>query len=321
MRVGVAIPTWGPFSDVQVLSDVLARVEELGFESAWFSDHVAIPTYATDRFAPPLFEPLALAGWALSAFPRLRVGTDVLVAPYRHPILLAAMAGSLDRLSGGRLTLGLGVGYLRGEFDALQVPLDQRGAITDEVLDALRVLWEGDGPRHFSGTRVRFDDVLPTAVPSNGVALWIGGNGDAARARAATRGDGWHPLYPDPATYARGRADIEAARARAGRTTPFTYSYSASLCRVLSTRRTEWRWDAGSGAPLRPEYRYAPEFPCGEDGRPLLCGTAEEVRGDVEAYRRAGVDHIVLRVWASTSHQDLDGVMEQLGRWAEVFEL
>jgi len=321
MRVGVAIPTWGPFSDVPVLSDVLARVEELGFESVWFSDHVAIPTYATDRFSPPLFEPLALAGWVLSRYPRLRVGTDVLVAPYRHPVLLAAMAGSIDRLSGGRLTLGLGVGYLKGEFDALGVPVDQRGAITDEVLDALRVLWESEGPRHFLGSRVQFDDVLPTAVPSGGVALWVGGNGDAARSRAAVRGDGWHPLYPDPATYARGRAEIEAARARAGRSAPFTYSYSASLCRVLSTRRTKWRSSAGSGETLRPEYRYAPDFPYDDGGRPLLCGTADEVRGDIEAYRRAGVEHIVLRIWASAAHLDLDGVMDQLGRWAEVFEL
>ena len=321
MRVGVAIPTWGPFGDAEILSDILARVEDLGFESAWFSDHVAIPTYATDRFAPPLFEPLALAGWVLSRFPRLRVGTDVLVAPYRHPVLLAAMAGSIDRLSGGRLTLGLGVGYLRGEFDALQIPVGRRGAITDEVLDALRVLWEGNGPRHFVGSHVRFDEVLPTAVPTGGVPLWVGGNGDAARARAATRGDGWHPLYPDPATYAKGRADIEVARERAGRSTPFTYSYSASLCRVLSTRRTEWRSNAGPGTPLRPEYQYAPDFPYSESGRPLLCGTADEVRGDVEDYRRAGVEHIVLRIWASTSHLDLDGVIDQLGRWAEVFEL
>ena len=321
MRVGVAIPTWGPFADVELLSDVLARVEELGFESAWFSDHVAIPTYATDRFWPPLFEPLALASWTLSRFDRLRVGTDVLVAPYRHPVLLSAMAGSIDRLSGGRLTLGLGVGYLRGEFSALQIPADQRGSITDDVLDALRVLWEGDGARNFSGDHFQFADVLPTAEPVAGVPLWIGGNGATARARAATRGDGWHPLYPDPADYARGRSEIDAARERLGRSTPFTYSYSAALCRVLTKPRSDWGAGPGSASSIRPEYRYAPDFPSDDHGRPLLCGTAEQVAADVEAYRRAGVEHMVLRVWASGSRSDLDSITDQLVRWRDVFEL
>jgi probable F420-dependent oxidoreductase len=319
MRVGVAIPTWGPFGDAGILAQVLPAVEELGFESAWFSDHVAIPTYATDRFAPPLFEPLSLASWALSRTTTLRIGTDVLVAPYRHPVLLAAIAGTIDRLSRGRLTLGVGVGYLRGEFAALQIPVGERGSITDEVLDALRVLWEGDGPRHFSGQHVRFDDVLPAAVPAAGVPLWVGGNGDKARARAASRGDGWHPLYPDPATYARGRSDIEAARERAGRSGPFTFSYSASLCRVVESRRSEW--PSSTDSSLRPEYRYAPEFPRNDDGRPLLVGTADEVAGDLDAYRRSGVEHVVLRIWASGARLDLDRAMDQLRRWAEICDL
>jgi len=321
MRVGVAIPTWGPFADVEVLSDFLARVEELGFESAWFSDHVAIPTYATDRFWPPLFEPLALAAWVLSRYGRLRVGTDVLVAPYRHPVLLAAMAGSIDRLSGGRLTLGLGVGYLRGEFSALQIPVDQRGSITDDVLDALRVLWEEEGPRSFAGDHFRFEDVLPTAEPLGGVPLWIGGNGPMARARAARRGDGWHPLYPGPGDYAKGRDEIDAARERLGRSGPFTYSYSAALCRVLTSRRNDWKAKAGTAPALRPEYHYAPDFPTDEDGRPLLCGTADQVSADIEAYRRSGVEHMVLRVWAAGTRSDLDGVMDQLERWRDIFEL
>jgi probable F420-dependent oxidoreductase len=320
MRVGVAVPTWGPFSDVEVLSRCLARVEQLGFESAWFSDHVAIPAYATDRFAPPLLEPLSLAAWALARHPELRIGTDVLVAPYRHAVLLAAMAGSIDRLSGGRLTLGLGTGYLRGEFSALQIPIDERGSITDEVLDVLRVLWEGEGPRSFSGPRVHFDDILPTAEPASGVPLWIGGNGDTARARAALRGDGWHPLYPDPVAYARGRADIAATREQEGRSGPFTYSYSAALCRVLSKRRTEWP-SAQSGQQIRPEYQYAPDFPSDDGGRPLLCGTADEVAADIEAYRRAGVEHMVLRIWTAGSREGTEGAMDQLSRWAEVCEL
>jgi probable F420-dependent oxidoreductase len=321
VRVGVAIPTWGPFADVYVLEDFLSLVEELGFESAWFSDHVAIPPYATDRFAPPLIEPLSLAAWTLARHERLRIGTDVLVAPYRHPLLLAAIAGSVARLSGGRLVLGMGIGYLRGEFAALQIPIEDRATITDEVLDALRVLWHDDGPRHYEGRHIRFADVFPSIEPTDdAVPIWVGGNNAKARARAATRGDGWHPLYPTPAAYARGRADIEAQRAERGLTAPFTYSYSAALCRVMRTARVDWQ-TADDAAALRPEYRYAPEFPRTADGRPLLCGTAEQVAADIDSYHRSGVEHVVLRVWTTAPKSELGSVMDQLHRWAEVFGL
>jgi alkanesulfonate monooxygenase SsuD/methylene tetrahydromethanopterin reductase-like flavin-dependent oxidoreductase (luciferase family) len=252
---------------------------------------------------------------------RLKIGTDVLVAPYRNPLLLAAMAGSVARLSGGRLVLGMGIGYLRGEFAALQIRVEDRAAITDEVLDALRVLWQNDGPHHYEGQHIRFDDILPTTDPEDAVPIWVGGNNSRARARAAQRGDGWHPLYPTFSDYARGREDIDARRAELGLTAPFTYSYSAALCRVMRTARVDWQNPVGGDAELRPEYRYAPDFPRTAEGRPVLCGTAEQVAGDVDSYRRAGVEHLVLRVWTSGPETELSSVMDQLRRWAEVFGL
>jgi probable F420-dependent oxidoreductase len=318
MRFGVAVPTWSPFADLDAFADFVSLAEELGYDGVWFSDHVAVPSYATDRFDPPMLEPLALAAWVLARHGRLRVGTDVLVAPYRHPLLVAAMAGSIQRLSAGRLLLGFGIGYLRGEFDALGVPLRRRAALTDEVLAALRTAWSGRGPHTFSGDAFTFDDVLPVAVPSPPVPILVGGNNVHARARAARFGDGWHPLYPSPEDYQAGRGEIERLRTEHAATAPsFLYSYSAAACLVTERPLA----GGGAGQPpgeLRPEYRYAPDLPRDPGGRPLLCGSAEQVAGDIGRYRRAGVEHMVLRVWNASSRFGVEGAMDQLRKWTEL---
>jgi probable F420-dependent oxidoreductase len=313
----VALATWGPFADPGALSDFVGLAEELGYESVWLADHVAIPAYATDRFDPPMLEPLALAGWVLARHDRLRVGTDVLVAPYRHPLLVAAIAGSLQRLSNGRMLLGVGIGYLRGEFAALGVDPRRRAPMTDEALAALRTAWSGRGPHSFAGHAFGFDDVLPVAVPDQPVPLLVGGNNTRARARAARLGDGWHPLYPTPEAYAAGRAEIERLRSADASAGPFLFSYSAAAC-VITDRRLEGRGAGPAQEEARPEYLYAPAIPRDESGRPLLCGSAEQVAADVDAYRRAGVEHMVLRVWGSASRFGPEGAMAQLRRWAEV---
>jgi probable F420-dependent oxidoreductase len=317
MRFGVAVPTWGPFADLGALADFLSLVEELGYESAWFADHVAIPPYATDRFDPPMLEPLALAGWALARHERLRIGTDVLVVPYRHPLLVAAMAGSLQRVSAGRLLLGVGIGYLEGEFAALGLPVRLRAPMTDEALDALRTVWSGRGPHTFSGHAFEFHDVLPVAVPPVPVPILVGGNNPNARARAARLGDGWHPLYPSPDDYSAGREEIERLRSHDRITRPFLFSFSAAATVV-----TERPIDGGGAGPasgdVRPEYRYAPAIPADGRGRTLLCGSRDQVADDVVAYRRAGVEHMVLRVWNAASRFGIEGAMDQLRMWTEI---
>jgi probable F420-dependent oxidoreductase len=316
MRWGVAVPTWGPFADLGALSDFLSLAEELGYESAWFADHVAVPSYATDRFDPPMLEPLALAGWALARHQALRVGTDVLVAPYRHPLLVAAMAGSLQRVSNGRLLLGVGIGYLRGEFEALGLDPRRRAPVTDEALEVLRAVSSGRGPHSFSGQSFDFDDILPVAVPDEPVPLLVGGNNANARARAARLGDGWHPLYPTPVEYQAGRNEIERLRSEDGTARPFLYSFSAAGCLI-----TERPLQGASVAPVeeqRPEYGYAPTIPRDASGRPLLVGSPEQVARDVDVYRHAGVEQVVLRVWGSASRFGPEGAMDQLRKWAEV---
>jgi probable F420-dependent oxidoreductase len=302
------------------MTDFLSLVEDLGFHSAWFADHVAVPSYATDRFDPPMLEPLALATWALAKHDALHVGTDVLVAPYRHPILVAATAGSVQRLSDGRLMLGVGIGYLVGELAALGIDADRRGPKTDETLEALRLLWSGRGPHSYSGRFLRFEDVLPVAVPTQPVPILVGGNNATACRRAAHFGDGWHPLYPSPSDYGACRQRIEALRTADGKESQFLFSFSALHCEITDGPIGGGR----TGSPTReqrPEYDYAPKRPRDGNGRPLLCGSPEQVTGDIDAYRDAGVDQMVLRVWNSSSGTGADGALDQLRRWAEVLKL
>ena len=194
----------------------------------------------------------------------------------------------------------------------------------------IRVEYEADGQRHaaplkwldsfsmrnFTNAQI-FDDILPVAVPSPPVPILVGGNNPNARARAARLGDGWHPLYPTPDAYAAGREEIDRLRAADGATTPFLYSYSSAAC-VITRRPLQGGGAEHTAGDSRPEYRYAPDFPHDKDGRPMLCGSPDQVAADLDRYRRAGVEQMVLRVWNATSRGGVEGAMDQLRRWAEV---
>ena len=125
---------------------LIGDAERLGYDSVWFGDHLIVPGYAVRQTDPHWYEALSCAILGMGMTQRLSFGMDVLVAPYRNPILLAKMAATASELSSGRLMLGLGVGFLKGEFEALGAPFARRGPMTDECLKVLRLLFEGRGP-------------------------------------------------------------------------------------------------------------------------------------------------------------------------------
>ena len=198
MRLGVHLPQYGRAAGPATIRRAAVQAEELGFDDVWVSDHLAVPADAT---YPPafLYEPVVTLTWAAAATTRVGLGTSVLVLPYRHPLHLAKELASLDLLSGGRLVVGAAAGWLEGEFDALGVPFAERGARTDEAIDALRACWEGPDPVAFDGPTVRLDTMRVQPRPGRHIPIWVGGASPPALRRAAARGDGWHGTFLDPA--------------------------------------------------------------------------------------------------------------------------
>ncbi|OQR65759.1 LLM class F420-dependent oxidoreductase [Streptomyces maremycinicus] len=177
MRIGVNVPNFGPGANPDNLARWAKTAEGLGFDLLMLSDHVAITSDVARQYPAPFYEPFTTLSWLAGITTRIELGTTVLIAPYRPALLVARMAANLHQLSGGRLILGVGVGWAREEFEALGVPFERRGALTDELLRALRAAWENE------------DDYRCGQIP-----LWVGGNSDAGIRRAVRFGSPWHPL-------------------------------------------------------------------------------------------------------------------------------
>jgi probable F420-dependent oxidoreductase len=183
---------------------VAAAAEEQGFESVWIPEHLVFPAempatypYTDAGFPPvtpstPLFDPWVVLGYIASATRSVRLGTQIYVLPLRHPLATARSVVTVDRLSGGRVTVGIGVGWLEEEFDALGQSFHDRGPRTDEIVGLLRQLWTEETvehhSEHFDFGPVRFE---PKPVQKPGPPIEIGGASPAALRRAGRLGDGW----------------------------------------------------------------------------------------------------------------------------------
>jgi probable F420-dependent oxidoreductase len=167
--------------------------EQVGFESLWVGDHIALPDNDDNPREQPRIEALVALAHLAALTDRIRLGAGVIVLPQRQPVLLAKQLASIDHLSNGRLTVGIGVGYLAPELSALGVPLAERGARTDEYLAAMRVLWAEPEPR-FDGRFVAFADVFerPRPVQRPHPPIVVGGQSQAAYRRTIEQGNGWY---------------------------------------------------------------------------------------------------------------------------------
>jgi probable F420-dependent oxidoreductase len=230
VKVGVVPFNTGPFLAPGALGDMAAEIESLGFESMWTFEHVVVPHDYESRYpyspngklavagGDPLVDPLVAISWAAARTTTLRFGTGVNILPQVNPLYLAKQAASIDHLSGGRLLLGLGVGWLEEEFDALGVPFADRGARADEYIDAMTAAWSGEVVE-FRGRFVDWHgwEMQPPPAQRPRIPIIVGGTTAPAIRRVVARGDGWYVIHRDLDHFAGLMDDLRAECDRVGR--------------------------------------------------------------------------------------------------------
>jgi alkanesulfonate monooxygenase SsuD/methylene tetrahydromethanopterin reductase-like flavin-dependent oxidoreductase (luciferase family) len=204
MNFGVWIPNCRHLATPDIIRGAAVRAEQLGYDSVWVSDHVVVPNANIVNFGETVFDPLVTLGVLAGATSRVRLGTTVLIIPYRNAVVTAKMISSLDALSGGRIIFGVGAGWVAAESAALGVPFAERGAMTDEYLEAMRELWTKQSPS-FGGIYTQFSGLTFER---------------AALRRTAQFGAAWHPINRSLEELRAGRAELARLCQARGRAVP-----------------------------------------------------------------------------------------------------
>jgi probable F420-dependent oxidoreductase len=194
MKYGVAIRNMGPQSTRTTIRACAKTAEALGFDALFVSDHLCIPPDQTEGSGGRYLDVLATLAYLAGATERIRLGISVLVVPYRPAVLTAKQIATIQELSDGRMILGVGVGWMEPEFEALGVDKRKRGRITDETLRVIHHLFSHEAEA-YRGDLVSFPAFVFSPRPAE-PAIWIGGNGEAAHRRVVEFGKGWHPMLP-----------------------------------------------------------------------------------------------------------------------------
>ncbi len=290
MRFGVNILSRGPMASQDGWLTVAAAAERLGYDFVSVNDHIVVPADISSRYpyseggdwggatAGLCLEQLSALSFLAGCTRRVRLLTSVMVVPHRQPILAAKMLATADILSGGRVIVGCGAGWMKEEFEAVGAPdFADRGRVTDEYIEAFKELWTNDKPA-YKGKYVAFDNILfrPKPIQKPHPPIWIGGESPAAMRRAIKLGDGWYPASSNPANrldtaprVAKAIEDFKGMAAKAGRDPK-----SIALAHVVL-----WpvNWEAETAH---------------SGGRRTLTGTSAEMLADVEVMSKAGIGDI-----------------------------
>jgi probable F420-dependent oxidoreductase len=310
MQIGFAAPTSGPLIVPDSLSRIITEGEALGFDYATVSDHIMVPRNLESKYPytdtgefpagtqAAWLEQLATTAYLAALTRKLRFVLSVMVVPHRPAVLTAKLLSTIDFLSKGRLTLGIGVGWCREEFEAIgAAPFDDRGLVTDEWMAACKELWIADLPK-FSGKYVKFDDVVFAPKPvQNPIPIWVGGESAPALRRTVKYAHGWYPVGTNPqfpmntlSRFRTGLARFRGFAEKAGRDP----SEIAIALRVL----------AGPGVKPRSSI----------DGEAALFtgGDADWV-ADIRALADLGVSAVDVRL----SDQTLDATIDNMRRFRD----
>jgi probable F420-dependent oxidoreductase len=190
VHYGVILPNYGAGSSVDAIRRVAELAEELDFDSAWTTEHIIVGPEAVDPYGR-VYDPLVTLGWIAGWTKRIGLGTSIVLVPLHNPMHLAKQVATLQELSGGRFTLGVGMGWHKDEFDFMGVEFEGRGRRADEAIRLMRALWNGE--RDFDGEHWSFHDATSEPHPSPQPEIWVGGSSPRAVRRARELGDAWHP--------------------------------------------------------------------------------------------------------------------------------
>jgi probable F420-dependent oxidoreductase len=292
MRFGIWLPNCRQLATPEIIRRAAVRAEQLGYDSVWVSDHVVVPRANVGNFGETIFDPLVTLAVVAGATSRVRLGTTVLIVPYRQAVVTAKMVSSLDALSGGRVVLGVGAGWVAAESAMLGVPFAERGPMTDEYLRAMLELWTSPSPS-FAGKYVRFDDLHfePRPIQKPHPPIWVGGHGRASLRRAVEFGAAWHPINRSPTELRAGVAELQRLSRARGRATPPALTLRNDV-RILRP---------GESAP-----------PSAHAGR-VVTGEPAALVDQIAELAACGVEELVLELLAADG-RELD---EQMAAFAE----
>ena len=268
MKVGVNLLNFGPGVTPESLSRWATTAEELGYHSIMISDHIAVTPGVAQNYPEPFYDPFATLSWLAGQTKRIKLGTTVIVLPYRSPMQVARVGANLDQLSRGRFIFGVGVGAIQSEFDTLGIPFNRRGAMTNDYLAAIKTLWTSDMAA-YEGTFVSFADIagMKTAQSPH-PPIWIGGRSDAAIKRAIRFGDAWHPnRFTLEWLKTEGLAKIEELAKAEGLPVP-------ALCPRIRMNIQDKSYIADDRLPGQ--------------------GTIEQMRADLAELKALGAEHVLL---------------------------
>ena len=302
MKFGLRYCNTGRYVDPAKAVELVQAGEEAGFESAWTVEHTVVPEgyqsaypYSDDgkmaggKDDVPLPDPLIWMAYAAAATKRIKLATGIMILPQHSPVVAAKQIATLDYMSGGRVLLGIGVGWMREEFEALNAPdFDKRGASSNEFLEIFKKAWTED-PISFDGEFYSFPEVrcMPQPVQDPHPPIWIGGHSKPARRRVAKYGDGWHPvgsIAASPLPPEKLQADFDdikrMAEAEGRDPEAITICYKAPV------------YDAG--VPVD-----------GADRKPFT-GSFEQIADDVRTFEAIGVSELVFDFRSPTFDQSIE---------------
>jgi probable F420-dependent oxidoreductase len=281
VKLGICVPHYGRPIEVERMLTVVRHAEEAGLDSVWVTDHVIVPQDVDVIYREHMLDPLAVLPWLAATTTRVTLGTSVVILPYRTPIPVAKLLASVDVLSGGRLLVGVAIGWMEGEFAALGVPFKERVSRSEEAITLMKTLWTEERPQletarhHLAGLQV---SPMPLHKPRP--PILIGGMSEPALRRVARLGDGWHATGATVQTFREGKQAVTRLWKEEGRTGEPHWSLRIA---IFVDGVHEWAVDEKF---LR--------------GRHALRGTIRQVAGQLAEYQRLGVDHVALEVSYST---------------------